>query len=96
MKRSSPPIRIEIARRSAASPSRIRFADTPRWQRACTSSSVRSPTRAQDVVGAVGVHRLRALGQALEVGLDLGERLGVDQVAQLLLSEELSQQLAIK
>ena len=52
--------------------------------------------RAQDVVGAVGVHRLRALRQALEVGLDLGERLGVDQVAQLLLAEQLGQQLAVK
>ena len=47
--------------------------------------------RAQDVVGAVRVHRLRALGQALEVGLDVGQRLGVDQVAQLFLSEEFSQ-----
>ena len=91
MKRSSPPIRIETARRSAARPSRIRFADTPRWQRACTSSSGQVADRAQDVVGAVGVHRLRALGQPLEVGLDLGERLGVDQVAQLFLAEELSQ-----
>ncbi len=89
-------MRIDTARRSAASPSRIRFAETPRWQRACTSSSVRSPTRAQDVVGAVGVHRLRALREALEVRLDLRERLGVDQVAQLLLAEELSQQLAVK
>ena len=52
--------------------------------------------RAQHVVQRVGVRRLHALGQVLEVGLDLGERVGVDQLAQLLLAEQLAQQVAVE
>ena len=40
--------------------------------------------------------RLRAFGKPLEVGLDLLERTLVDQLAQLLLPEQLAQQLAVE
>ncbi len=43
-----------------------------------------------------GPARPRPLGQALEVGLDGGEGPGVDQVAQLLLAEQLAQQVAVE
>ncbi len=36
------------------------------------------------------------LGEELQVGLDRGERARVDQIAQLLLSEQLTQQLAVE
>ena len=44
-------------------------------------------------VDAVGAG---AVGQALEVGLDLLERVRVDQLAQLLLAEQLAQQVAVE
>ena len=52
--------------------------------------------RAQHVVEAVGVRGARALAGPLEVGLDLLERAGVDQLAQLLLAEQLAQQVAVE
>ena len=51
---------------------------------------------AQHVVQRVAGLGLRALGAVLEVGLDLLERVGVDQVAQLLLAEQLAQQVAVE
>ena len=51
---------------------------------------------AQHVVQRVDRVRARALGGALEVGLDLLERVRVDQLAQLLLAEQLAQQLAVE
>ena len=51
---------------------------------------------AQDVVERVGAVGARALRAALQVGLDLLERARVDQVAQLLLAEQLAQQLAVE
>ncbi len=44
----------------------------------------------------VGRLRARALGQPLQVGLDLVERRRVDQLAQLLLAEQLAQQVAVE
>ena len=52
--------------------------------------------RAQHVVHAVGVGGAGALAGALEVGLHLLERARVDQLAQLLLAEQLPQQLAVE
>jgi hypothetical protein len=40
--------------------------------------------------------RARALGEPLQVGLDLLQRARVDQLAQLLLAEQLAQQLAVQ
>ena len=36
------------------------------------------------------------LGEPLQIGLDRGQRTGVDQVAQLLLAEQLAQQVAVE
>jgi hypothetical protein len=52
--------------------------------------------RPQHVVEAVCVRGAHWVGQALEVGLDLGQRVGVDQVAQLLLAEQLAEQIAVE
>ncbi len=51
---------------------------------------------AQHVVEAVRVGRPGALAEPLEVGLHLFERGGVDQVAQLLLAEQLPQEVAVE
>ena len=96
MKRCSPPIRISAARRSPTRSASIRLADTASRQRRCASSTVRSPTRPQHVVQLVGGGRAGALRGPLEVGLDLLQRGGVDQLAQLLLAEQLAQQLAVE
>ena len=51
---------------------------------------------AQHVVERVGGVGARALGQPLQVGLDRLQRARVDQVAQLLLAEQLAQQVAVE
>ncbi len=51
---------------------------------------------AQHVVQRVHRVRARALARPLQVGLDLLQRGGVDQLAQLLLAEQLAQQLAVQ
>ena len=51
---------------------------------------------AQDVVQGVAIRRLRALGAVLEVVLDLGQGARVDQLAQLLLAEQLAQEVAVE
>ena len=51
---------------------------------------------AQHVVQRVGVRGLGALAEALQVGLHLVQRGGVDQLAQLLLAEQLAQQVAVQ
>jgi hypothetical protein len=50
----------------------------------------------QHVVERVDIRCLHSLGQVLQVGLDLRERVRVDQVAQLLLAEQLAQQVAVE
>ena len=52
--------------------------------------------RAQHVVQPVGVRGAGALAAALEVVLHLGQRGRVDQVAQLLLAQQLAQQVAVE
>jgi len=52
--------------------------------------------RAQHVVQAVGVGCPGALARALKVRLDLGQRARVDQLAQLVLAQQLAQELAIE
>ena len=74
----------------------MRCAETASRQRACASSSVRSPTaRSTSCSPSALAARVRSL-RALEVGLDLLQRAGVDQLAQLLLAEQLAQQLAVE
>ena len=50
----------------------------------------------QHVVQRVGVPRPKVLGAVLQVVLHLLQRAGVDEVAQLLLAQELAQQLAVQ
>ena len=64
--------------------------------RALASSSVRSPTRRSTSWRASTLSALRALGEPLQVGLDGLQRARVDQLAQLLLAEQLAQQLAVQ
>src|SRR6476661_7010088 len=73
IQRSSPPIRICTARRSPSS-----------WP-SIAAGQVAEP--AQDVVKVVGRRGLTAVAKALQVGLDLLQRAGVDQIPQLLLPE---------
>ena len=54
------------------------------------------PEPAQDVGQRVARVRARAVRAVLEVELDLLQRGGVDELAQLLLAEELAQQLAVE
>ena len=51
---------------------------------------------AQDVGERVARLGARAVGAVLQVGLDLVQRAGVDQLAQLLLAEQLAQQVAVQ
>ena len=51
---------------------------------------------AQHVVQAVAVGGAGDLRAVLEVVFDAGERVGVDQLAQLLLPEQLAQQVAVE
>ena len=90
--RFSPPTRSSIARRSPRSCCSHAFVPP----RATASSTVRSPTPPQHVVQRVDGVRARALGQPLQVGLDGLQRARVDQLAQLLLAEQLAQQLAVQ
>ena len=76
-------------RAARARPRRRRRAAAPR-------RASRSPTRRSTSCMASSAVGARPLGQALEVGLDLLERRGVDQVAQLLLAEQLAQQVAVE
>ena len=74
----------------------MRAAATTGRQRACASSAVRSPTaRSTSWRPSAFAARVRSL-RSLEVGLDLLERARVDQLAQLLLAEQLSQQVAVE
>jgi hypothetical protein len=59
-------------------------------------ATVRSPDAAQDVAQRVAGLGPRAVRAVLQVGLDLIERVGVDEVAQLLLAEQLAQQVAVE
>ena len=52
--------------------------------------------RPQHVVERVRVRGPGAVAQVLQVGLDIAERVGVDQLAQLLLPEQLAQQVAVE
>ena len=52
--------------------------------------------RPQHVVERVGVGRSRSIAAALEVGLDVRQGIGVDQLAELLLAEELAQKVAVE
>ena len=54
------------------------------------------PDAAQHVEQPVAPGRLRHLRPALQIGLDGVQRAGIDQVAQLLLAEQLAQQVAIE
>ena len=51
---------------------------------------------AQQVVGGVGVAGPPPFVEILEVGLEVGQRLGLDQLAQLLGAEEVGQQVAVE
>ena len=57
---------------------------------------VQVPERPQHVVQRVAAGRPPQLGEELEVVLDLRERARIDQVAQLLLPEQLAQQVAVE
>ena len=50
----------------------------------------------EQVVQAVGVAGVARRNEALELELELGERFGVEQLAQLLGAEELAQQIAVE
>ena len=51
---------------------------------------------AKEVVDPVGGRRPPVVGQRLEGQLEVGERVGVEQLAQLLLPEQLAQQVAVE
>ena len=65
-------------------------------QRALASSSVRSPTRRSTSCSASTESARVRSRRPLQVGLDLLQRRRVDQLAQLLLAEQLAQQLAVQ
>ena len=51
---------------------------------------------AEQVGGAFGVAGLPVLGQLLQVALDLGQRLGVEQLAELGLTEQLGEERGVE
>ena len=97
IQRSSPAIRVRTARRAAASSSSHGPA---------VASAALGPGRhlggrqvaepAQQVVDAVERRRLPVVGQRLEAQLEVGQRVRVEQLAQLLLAEQLAQQVAVE
>ena len=68
----------------------------PSSTRSAISSRAEVADAAQHVVQPVAAGRARELGAALQVVLDALERARVDQLAQLLLAEQLAQQVAVQ
>ncbi len=87
---------MRAARRSPTSSSSIRSADTAGQAARAGLVGGQVAHGAQHVVQRVGVGGLGPLAQALQVGLHLVQRGGVDQLAQLLLAEQLAQQVAVQ
>ena len=96
-------MRTLTARRSATSasshsrataPPRAR-ASAPRT-RAATSSVAQVTQPAQQVMDLVGRAGRALLGQRLQLQLQLGQRLGIEQLAQLLRAQQLAQQVAVE
>ena len=85
-----------IARRSRRSTSSSAAASTPASTRSCASAARQVADAAQDVAERVARAGARAVRAVLEVGLDLVQRAGVDQLAQLVLAEQLAQQVAVE
>jgi hypothetical protein len=95
IQRSSPPTRRRTARRSASSWAASRRVEA--GEDAVGDLDVAQVAEAaQDVGQRVARVRAGAVGAVLEVELDLLERAGVDELAQLLLAEQLAQQLAVE
>ena len=92
--RSSPAMRARQARRPRTSSSSQSAAGPS--VRAATSSVVRSPIVAQQVVDGVDGAGVALRDQPLQLQLEVGERGGVDQVAQLVAAEQLGEQLAVQ
>ena len=86
-----------MARRSATSCS-IHSAAAPAGPSARTSSSGRRQVAeaAQQVVQLVGRAGPAVLDEALQLELEVGQHLGVDQLAQLLGAEQLAQQVTVE
>ena len=102
IQRCSPAMRTCTARRSAArasshSPAAARRdrSSAPRT-RAATSSARQIAQAAQEVVHLVGRPCGSVAGQRLQLQLELGQRVGVEQLAQLLGAEQLAQQVAVE
>jgi hypothetical protein len=64
--------------------------------RSARSSTVRGPRLAEQVVEGVDPRRLAFVGQPLEFEFDSAELVGVEQLAELPLAEQFSQQLAVE
>ena len=64
--------------------------------RASTSHRLSGPEEAEQVVDLVGVAGAAAVGEALELELEVGEHDRVEQLAQLLGAEQLAQQVAVE
>ncbi len=95
--RSSPPTRRRTARRSRSQLARAApSASTPANTRSADLSASEVADVTQHVVQAVAAGGARHLGAVLQVVFDARERARVDQLAQLLLAEQLAQQIAVE
>ena len=93
--RSSPAIRMRIARPSARSCS-WRARGSASSTRAAISSVGEIPERAEEVVQVVGRPGAAAVAQALELELHLVQRAGIEQLSQLLGAQQLAEQVTVE
>src|SRR5687768_14046342 len=94
-------MRTRTARRSSSRVASIPSASPPARTRAGQHAGAHLvgaevAEGAQEVVQRVARGGARALGAVLEVVLDRGQRVGVDQLAQLLLAQQRAQQVAVQ
>ena len=94
--RSSPAIRTRAARRASASRSSQSATSVPGTVRAAISSTVSGPSsRSRSATPSTSLG-LAVGREPLQLGLDLGEHLGVEQLAQLGAAEQLGEQALVE
>ena len=94
-KRSSPPTAAGMTRRASTSSSSHGPGVGDRTG-ASISSRPSGPSSAEQVVDLVGVACPAAVGEALELELEVGQDLGVDEIAQLLGAEQVAEQVPVE
>ena len=96
VQRSSPAIRTSAARAGGGEPLEAVVDVGAGTVRGSTCATVRGPSsRSRSATPSTSL-AWRSVGEPLQLGLDLGEHLGVEQLAQLGAAEQLGQQALVE